>query len=88
MLLVDPGHYSVYRCKDLIAEAQNLASREKQLRDLMDKASEGTGGTIIGALSYRSDYEVVLEQQKLLKRAATEQKCEMTPSYSSDRIIR
>lgn len=88
MLLVDPGHYSVYHCKDLVAESQNLATREKQLRDLMDKASEGTGGTIIGAFSYRTDYETVLEQQKLLKRTAAEQKCELTPSYNSDRIIR
>lgn len=85
---VDPGHYSVYHCKDLIAESQNLAAREKQLRDLMDKASEGTGGTIIGTLSYRTDYETVLELQKLVKRAAVEQKCELTPSYNSDHIIR
>jgi hypothetical protein len=87
-LLVDPGHYSVYHCKDLITESQNLAAREKQLRDLMDKASEGGGGTIIGALSYRTDYETVLELQKLAKRAAVEQKCELTPSYNSDHIIR
>lgn len=84
---VDPGHYAAYHCKELITESQNLASREKQLRDLMDKASEGTGGSVIGALSYRSDYEIVLEQQKALKRAVAEQKCELTPSYSSDRII-
>ena len=85
---VDPGHYSAYHCKDLIAESQNLANREKQLRDLMDKASEGGGGTVIGAFAYRSDYEIVLEQQKALKRAVAEQKCELTPSYNSDHIIR
>lgn len=84
----DPGHYSAYHCKDLITESQNLANREKQLRDLMGKASEGGGGSVIGALAYRSDYETVLEQQKLLKRAVAEQKCELTPSYNSDRIIR
>ncbi len=86
-LLVDPARYSAYHCKELIAESQNLAKREKQLRDLMAKASEGGGGTIIGTLAYRSDYETVLAQQKLLKRTAAEQKCELVPTYSSDRTI-
>jgi hypothetical protein len=87
-LLVDPARYSAYHCKDMIAESQNLATREKKLRDLMDKASESGGGTIIGTLAYRSDYETVLEQQKMLKRTAAQQKCELVPTYSSDRIIR
>ncbi len=87
-LLVDPARYSAYHCKELIAESKNLATREKKLRDLMDKASEGGGGTIIGTLAYRSDYETVLEQEKMLKRTAVEQKCELVPSYSSDHTIR
>jgi hypothetical protein len=87
-LLVDPGHYSAYHCKDLIAESQNLANRERDLRNLMDKASEGGGGSVIGAFAYRSDYETVLEQQKLLKREVAAQKCELTPSYNSDHVIR
>jgi hypothetical protein len=87
-LLVDPGRYSAYHCKDLIAESQNLANRERDLRNLMNKASEGGGGGVIGAFAYRSDYETVLQQQKLLKRAAAAQKCELAPSYSSDHIIR
>lgn len=87
-LMVDPARYSGYHCKDMIAESQSLANREKQLRDLMNKASEGGGGSIIGAMAYRTDYETVLEQQKLLRRAAAEQKCELLPSYNSDRTIR
>jgi len=87
-LFVDPGHYSALHCKQLIAESQNLANRERDLRNLMDKASEGGGGTIIGTFAYRSDYESVIQQKKLLQRAAAEQKCELVPSYNSDRIIR
>jgi hypothetical protein len=87
-LLVDPARYSAYHCKELIAESKNLANREKQLHDLMDKASEGAGGSVMGTLAYRTDYETVLEQQKLLKRTAAEQKCELVPTYSSDHTIR
>lgn len=85
---VDPGRYSALHCKELITESQNLANREKQLRDLMDKASEGGGGSVLGAFAYRSDYDSVLQMQKLVKRAAAAQKCELVPSYNSDHVIR
>jgi hypothetical protein len=87
-VFVDPGRYSGFHCKDLIAESQNLANRERDLRNLMDKASEGGGGSVIGGLAYRSDYAIVLEQQKVLKREVAAKKCELVPSYSSDRVIR
>lgn len=87
-LFVDPGRYSAFHCKDLIAESQNLANRERDLRNLMDKASEGGGGSVIGGFAYRSDYEIVLEQQKVLKREVAAKKCELVPSYNSDHIIR
>ncbi len=87
-LFVDPGHYAVLHCKQLIAEAQNLANRERDLRNLMDKASEGGGGSVIGAFVYRSDYDSVMEQKKLLQRTAAEKKCELVPSYNSDHMIR
>ena len=87
-LFVDPGRYSSFHCKQLIAEAQTLANRERELRNLIDKSSEGGGGTVIGAFAYRSDYESVMEQKRLLQRAAAEKKCELVPSYNSDRMIR
>lgn len=87
-LFVDPGRYAGFHCKDLIAESQNLAKRERDLRNLMDKASEGGGGSVIGGFAYRSDYEIVLEQQKVLKREVAVKKCELVPSYNSDHIIR
>ncbi len=55
--IVDPGHYDAYHCKDLDTRAKALVTREKELRALMDKASESGGGAVIGALSYRTDYE-------------------------------
>jgi hypothetical protein len=87
-LAVDPARYSGYHCKDLIGQWNGLVAREKQLRDLIDKASEGGGGTVIAAVAYRGDYDTVLQQQKVLKRTAAEQNCELTPNYSSDQTIR
>jgi hypothetical protein len=86
---VDPGRYSVYHCNDLVARLNALLTQEKDLRNLMDKASEGTGGTVIGTLSYRTDYEAALSEEKLLRRTAAEKNCELaSPPYQSDQTIR
>jgi hypothetical protein len=87
-LSVDPAKYSGYHCKELVGQWKGLVAREKQLRDLIDKASEGGGGTVIAAVAYRGDYDTVLQQEKVLKRTAAEQNCELTPNYSSDQTIR
>jgi hypothetical protein len=90
-LMVDPGRYEGYNCKDLVGQWNGLVSREKQLRDLIDKADESTSGVVIGALTYRSDYETVLEQKKVLRRTAAEKKCQLTPTvstFTSDQSIR
>jgi hypothetical protein len=88
-LMVDPARYAGYRCKDLVGEWNNLTVREKQLRALINKADEGGAtGTVIGAVAYRSDYETVLERQKVLQRTAAQQNCALKPVYSSDSTIR
>ena len=88
-LLVDPGRYAGYHCKDLVGEWTSLSAQQKQLRELINKADEGGAtGTVIGAVAYRSDYETVLERQKVLQRTAAQQNCALKPVYSSDRTIR
>ncbi len=88
-LIVDPGHYNAYHCNDLDARAKALSSREKELRALMDKASEGGGGVLIGTLAYRTDYESVLTEEKLVQREQAEKKCQQpTTNFQSDQTIR
>jgi len=85
---VDPGRYEFYHCNDLVKQLKNLQERESELRSLMAKASEGGGGAVIAALSYRTDYEMVLSQEKLLQRTAAEKKCEVAPpTTQSDQTI-
>ncbi len=87
--IVDPGHYSVYHCKDFAPRLVYLSNREHQLRNLMDRASEGDGGVLIGNLSYRAEYENVLGEEKVLRRAAAEKNCDINPpAYQSDQTIR
>jgi len=56
----------------------------------MLRASEGTGGTVIGALTYRPEYEQIITEKRMLRRAAVEKKCDLAPqsNYQSDNSIR
>lgn len=88
-LLIDPGRYEAYHCNDLAARQKVLAAREKELRELMARADQGgSGGAVIGSLAYRTDYESVLSEERLLQRTEVDKKCNFTPQFQSDQIIR
>lgn len=88
-LLIDPGRYSAFHCNDLAARSKVLVARETELRDLMDRADQGGGGgAVIGSLAYRTDYESVLSEERLLQRTAAEKGCNSTTQFQSDQIIR
>jgi hypothetical protein len=87
--LVDPGQYSAYHCKQLVDRLKELQTREADLRNLMDKASEGGGGVLIGGMSYRANYEKAVGEEKVLRRTAAEKKCALDPPVlESDQVIR
>jgi hypothetical protein len=77
--IVDPGRYSVYHCDGLQARLKVLLEREDELNNLMQKASEGGGGVLIGNMSYRADYEKTVGEERLLRRTAADKKCELPP---------
>jgi hypothetical protein len=64
-LFVDPGRYTLYHCDDLAARRKMLIARENELRGLIERAGESTGGAVIGSFAYRSDYDAVLAEEKL-----------------------
>src|SRR5215471_4851786 len=87
-LFVDPGRYTLYRCEDLAARRQVLATRENELRGLIEKASESAAGSVIGSLAYRSEYDSVLAEEKLLQRKASEKNCSFAVPSQSDQTLR
>jgi hypothetical protein len=87
--IVDPGHYSAYHCNQLVDRLKQLQTRESDLRNLMDRASEGGGGTVIGGMSYRADYEKAVGEEKVLRRTAADKACALeAPAFESDQVIR
>jgi hypothetical protein len=74
-LLIDPGRYAVYKCDDLAARWKVVSAREKELRGLMDRASQTGGGAVVGSLAYRADYDAIISDARLLQRTAAEKNC-------------
>ncbi len=87
-LLVAPGAYDAYRCNDLAKEWGALNKREAELRANIDRASQGAGGTVIGAVAYGSDYQTVLTQKKMVQQEAAAKNCELVKSFQSDQTVR
>jgi hypothetical protein len=86
--MVDPGRYDAYHCNDLVSRWKQLTVREQELRNLMAKASQGGGGSVIGNVAYRPEYENILSEMKLVQRQAAEKKCELVATFQSDQGIR
>jgi hypothetical protein len=86
--VVDPGHYDSYHCGDLVKRWKALNDREKELRNLMDKASAGGGGTVIGTIAYGTDYQTVLTEKKIVQQQAAEKNCELVQTFQSDQTVR
>ena len=78
-LLVDPGRYSVYHCDAMPGKLAGIEERQRELSNLMARASDGAGGALIGTMSYRADYESAIEEEKVLRRAAAEKNCNLPP---------
>jgi hypothetical protein len=95
--IADPGEFSAFRCDALKQRLTQLLEKENKLSNLMDKAIEGGGGTVIGNMAYRPEYELVVGEEQILRRRAAEKKCELpppalpasaaVPSFQSDQII-
>jgi hypothetical protein len=87
-LFVDPGRYTLYHCDDLAARRKALMVRENELRGLIERAGESPGGAVVGSFAYRSDYDSVLAEEKLLQRNAAEKNCSFASPLQSDQTIR
>ena len=78
-LMIDPAHYSVYHCDGLAKRLKALQDRQRELSNLMQRASEGGGGVLIGNMTYRAEYENALGEEVVLRRVAAEKNCDLPP---------
>jgi hypothetical protein len=75
-VFVDPGKYQYYNCEQLAGQRTYWTNRELELKLLMDKAEQGTGGTVVNAIAYQTDYVTAREELKVVDTTARAKNCD------------
>src|SRR5262245_60955905 len=67
-----PGKYDFLDCPGIQQRMQTAGAREAELTQFMDRSSQGTGGTVVNALVYRDQLNMVRADRQALQKAADE----------------
>jgi len=76
-VLAHPGKYEFYPCPQLIETWGRVSARERELKELMDKAARDAGGALVSLLAYQSDYLTVRGELRMVEMEARRKKCEI-----------
>lgn len=82
-LFAHPGKFRFLPCKDLAVRAVALADRERELSALMDRAAQGTGGSVINPLVYGPEFEQVRADRQELQRTQVDKNCGTPPQTAA-----
>lgn len=71
----DPGTYEFYSCDQIAKQQVTWQAKEKELKLLMDKAGESTGGAVVNVIAYQADYARTRDELKVLDATARSKNC-------------
>jgi hypothetical protein len=77
-----------YSCEQLGPQRKHWENREKDLKLLIDRAKQGTGGAAVSVVAYQGDYVMAREELKVIEATARAKKCKMPGDWQSDSVIR
>ena len=75
-----PGKYDFLDCASIATRLKAVSARETQLRELMSRANEAAGGSLVNAVVYQDDYNTARADIRALRKAAEEKKCSIEPA--------
>jgi hypothetical protein len=75
----DAGKYQFHNCVQLAAASKQKHERQRELKELIDKAERAAGGQVVSVLAYRSDYVAVNEEVQVIDAAVREKNCPPAP---------
>jgi hypothetical protein len=87
-VFADPGKYEYYSCEQITAQRKHWSSREQELRTLMTKSEQDTGGVIVNVLAYKADHVAASEELKVLEATARSKNCETPANWRSNSAVR
>src|SRR5262245_45911332 len=74
-VFTDPAQFSFYNCEQLANQRTAWRAREQELKLLMDKAGQSTGGAVVNVIAYQADYVAAKEQLKVVEMTARNKNC-------------
>ena len=84
----DPGKYEFYSCEQLLPQRTRYEKREQELKLLMEKARQATGGAMISVVAYQGEYTATQEELKVIDATARLKKCSTPGNWASSSAIR
>jgi hypothetical protein len=84
----DAGKYQYHNCDQLAVAAKAQSERERELKQLINKAEEGAGGIIVSLMAYKADYVAVEEDLRIIETTARSKNCLTTSTWQSNSVIR
>jgi len=88
LFFADEGKYHFHNCEQLATAAKAQSTRQRDLKELIDKAEQAAGGQIVSLLAYRSDYVAVNEDLRVIEMTARSKDCMTSSSWRSNSAIR
>jgi hypothetical protein len=73
----EPGRYDFLDCTSITERITKASDREKQLAQLMTRASEAADGAIVNAIAYQDEYKAARANLRSLRKAAEVKKCQL-----------
>jgi hypothetical protein len=70
-----PGKYDFLDCPGLVKTAQDFAKREAELTALMERSSREASGTVVNALVYQDQLNMVRSNRLAAQKTADEKRC-------------
>src|ERR1700757_5020640 len=82
-VFADPGKYEWYSFAQLVPQRKLWESKEKDLKLLMEKAKQRTGGSAILVVAYPGDYVNAREELRVIDATARAKKCKVPNEWQS-----
>jgi hypothetical protein len=75
-----PGKYDFLDCPGIAQRLKTASDRERELVDLMTRAQQGVGGSIVNAIAYQDNLNTARAQSRELRKAAEGKQCPPPPN--------
>jgi hypothetical protein len=87
-IFADPGKYDYYTCTQIADAVKGQTQHLQDVKTLIDKADQSTGGAAVGFIAYKADYVATKEELESLRSAGRSKSCDQDATWRSSTAIR